>query len=105
MGLVFLIKFDQTPNNCFYLCRCCQAHIASSQHYHFGFSEEGLSGSIFSSLANVHTLGPEHDREVGDYKVTNVYCNQCCNVLGVKIIEVPDEELNLCEDRFLTKDA
>ena len=80
---------------------------------------------------NVHTLGPEHDREVGDYKVTDVYCNQCFYVLGVKIvrlyktisltfeialiykyyltntvlfqIQVPDDELNLCETEFLLK--
>ncbi|CAL5426652.1 unnamed protein product [Camellia sinensis] len=85
MGREFLIYFDQTPDNHFYLCRICQAHIALSKDFMHCITENELTGTTFEKVANVHT--DQEERMAGDRIVVDVYCNKCCNLLGVKIIE------------------
>ncbi|KAI8523869.1 hypothetical protein RHMOL_Rhmol13G0105400 [Rhododendron molle] len=53
--------------------------------------DEDLYGSHICSI-NVHTLGPEQNRRVGDCVVADVYCNNCCDHLGIKFIEVRDDD-------------
>ncbi|CAL5352932.1 unnamed protein product [Camellia sinensis] len=85
MGREFLIYFDQTPDNHFYLCRICQAHIALSKDFMHCITENELTGTTFEKVANVHT--DQEERMVGDRIVVDVYCNKCYTLLGVKIIE------------------
>ncbi|XP_057479257.1 protein yippee-like At3g08990 [Actinidia eriantha] len=84
-----LIRFDQTdPDNKFYLCRSCQAHIVLSRDFRVIFSDHGLAGRVFDNVVNVHIFSPDRGWKVGDHTVTDVYCIQCCNILGVKIVRL-----------------
>ncbi|KAI8013991.1 Protein yippee-like 1 [Camellia lanceoleosa] len=94
MGRVFLIYFDETPVTRFYLCGACPAHMALRQEL-VVFGNQGLSPVIFVLRrrdVNVYALSPGQDRMVGARTLSDVYCNNCGNLLGVKFIEVANDD-------------
>ncbi|XP_057483316.1 uncharacterized protein LOC130770050 [Actinidia eriantha] len=68
-----------------------------------GNLEPELTGRVFQNVINVHTLRQEPDQTVGnDHRVSDVYCNQCGNILGIKIIEGPSNS-ELREGDFILR--
>ncbi|KAL7173477.1 hypothetical protein ACSBR2_032860 [Camellia fascicularis] len=92
MGRVFLIYFEETPVTRFYLCGSCPAHMALRQECLGPFIDNELDGYVFPNVVNVHALSPEQDRTVGARTLSDVYCNNCGNLLGVKFIEVANDD-------------
>ncbi|CAL5407174.1 unnamed protein product [Camellia sinensis] len=43
-------------------------------------------------IVNVYALSPEQDQTVGACTLSDVYCNNCGNLLGVKFIEVANDD-------------
>ncbi|XP_059626649.1 uncharacterized protein LOC132269472 [Cornus florida] len=84
MGRVFLIQYDLTPDSEFFLCRFCQAHIARLDKIN--------SEAIFLSKANVLIDGPERYRIEEADVVANVHCTGCNALLGIKYIEVQNND-------------
>ncbi|KAI7989982.1 putative yippee-like protein Os10g0369500 [Camellia lanceoleosa] len=62
-----------------------------------------LVGGVFRNVVNVHTLSPEQDRRIGDRTLSDVYCNSCGNLLGVKFIEVANDDEAVRAGYFLLR--
>ncbi|KAG5515358.1 hypothetical protein RHGRI_036415 [Rhododendron griersonianum] len=91
MGRVFLLQFDQTPENEFYVCRKCQTHIALERERKALHEDVSYSHLLFEQAINWHSLGEESNRRVGNYVAAEIYCNNCGSPLGLQFIEVPND--------------
>ncbi|PSS33598.1 Protein yippee-like [Actinidia chinensis var. chinensis] len=95
-----MIEFDQTPDVHFFLCCECRTHIALNQELLFTVIENDFG--IFRNTVNVDVEDdPRRHSIVGIRTAADASCTRCSQLLGFKLIVIPDENMVIQAGRFI----
>ncbi|XP_059302096.1 protein yippee-like At3g08990 [Lycium ferocissimum] len=90
MGRLFLVEYDQIPSHEYIHCGMCGTRVAFVEDRFATFNVEVPENEIY------------HQQEHGP-TLADTYCIKCGNLLGWKLIAVPQPNKYIKEGRFVMK--
>ncbi|KAJ0013643.1 hypothetical protein Pint_19911 [Pistacia integerrima] len=90
----FIVRYDQTLDSNFYMCRGCRTDIALIKdsiltHKRFG-------AVLLKHADNLVIENPEDYVDIVCITVAFVYCGECTMYLGWKCVDIVDGPSDLC---------
>ncbi|XP_019248625.1 PREDICTED: protein yippee-like At3g08990 [Nicotiana attenuata] len=101
MGRIFLVEYDEFPEEDFFLCRICKTRIGLVEDHVDNVEDERRA--VFNKVFNVEVDKENHHKKENGKTVADTYCVKCGMLLGVKLITVPHPTIYFKQGRFLMK--
>ncbi|XP_019228911.1 PREDICTED: protein yippee-like At3g08990 [Nicotiana attenuata] len=102
MGRLFLVEYNKDPFLEYFQCIICRLRVAFLEDRILNVPDS--TRGIFNKVFNVEVPDDErYHQELNGNTVADAYCVQCGELLGCKLIAVPEPSMYYREGRFVMR--